>query len=386
MTPGRLVLLALLLPASVRLHAAPPGLTAGPNGTVLRQGQPYRGVGVNYFGCFHRTFYRPDDTSYDEGFQALAKYRIPFARFCAAGFWPSEMKLYQTDRAEYFRRLDGVIRSAEKHGVGLIPSLFWYYACVPDLVGEPMNAWGDRDSKTHAFMRQYTRDVVTRYKDSPAIWAWEFGNEFNLPCDLPNASKLRPRIVRTLGTAAARSDKDDLTHDMVVTALTAFGKEVRAIDRHRLISTGHSMPRPSSWHNRKESSWKKDSPEQFAEMLALAAPAPTDLVSVHCYGEQLESIGAAAAVARKLGRPLFVGEFQVANSTTEAGRKPFEETLRALETHRVPLAAVWVFDHRLQEAEFNITPTNRRAWQLDALRAWNSRAAGTPAPKRLPPE
>ena len=80
---------------------------------------------------------------------------IPLARFCATGFWPKDMALYRDDPAEYFRRLDGVVHSAEKHGVGLVPSLFWFYSCVPDLVGEPMDQWANPQSKTQAWMRQY---------------------------------------------------------------------------------------------------------------------------------------------------------------------------------------------------------------------------------------
>jgi hypothetical protein len=101
------------------------GLTNGPDATVLKDGELYQGGGVNYFDCFLRTLNDGNDTSYDAGFAKLAAKGIPFARFCATGFWPRDMKLYQTDRAEYFRRLDGVVKSAEKHGIGLVPSLFW---------------------------------------------------------------------------------------------------------------------------------------------------------------------------------------------------------------------------------------------------------------------
>ena len=115
------------------------GLINGPNATVLKDGKPYRGIGVNCFNCFLRTLKKDGDTNYDAGFAILAAKGIPFARFCATGFWPKDMDLYQQDRAEYFRRLDGVVKSAEKHGIGLVPSLFWQFACVPDLVGEPMD-------------------------------------------------------------------------------------------------------------------------------------------------------------------------------------------------------------------------------------------------------
>lgn len=377
----RWLALTAICAAAASLYAAPqPGLTPGPNATVLKDGRPFRGVGVNYFDCFGRTLQKRDDTSYDAGFQVLAEHKIPFARFSATGFWPRELGLYLTNRAEFFRRFDGVVRSAEKHGIGLIPSLFWHLPCVPDIVGEPMDQWGHPQSKTHAFMREYVREVVTRYKASPAIWAWEFGNEYNLACDLPNAAQHRPAVWPTLGTATNRTQRDEITYDMLVVALAEFGKAVRQHDPHRLITCGNSFPRESAWHNRKERSWKKDSPEQFAEMLALATPDPLNLISVHCYENALGQVGAATAAAAKAGKPLFVGEFQVAKSESPDARAALADFLGTLEKHGVPLAAIWVFDFKSQDKDFNITPANGRAWQLGVLRDWNIKFAQRPQP------
>ena len=191
----------------LQFRATPPGLYVR-NGVLTKDGQPYRGIGVNYFDCFLRVLGNGTNTSYDAGFRKLAEYHIPFARFCATGFWPRDMQLYQTNRAEYFRRLDGVVRSAELRGVGLIPSLFWLPACVPDLVGEPLDQWANPQSKTIAWMRNYVREVVTRYKDSPAIWAWEFGNEYSLHANLPNPKTHRAPVYPALGMATERSELD----------------------------------------------------------------------------------------------------------------------------------------------------------------------------------
>ena len=45
---------------------------------------------------------------------------------------------------------------------------------MPKIVGEAPSQMGNPQSKTTAFMKTYTREVVSRYKDSPAIWGWEF--------------------------------------------------------------------------------------------------------------------------------------------------------------------------------------------------------------------
>ncbi len=356
-----------------------PGLTVE-NGVLLRGGKPYRGIGVNFFDAFYRTLKDASQTNYDEGFRTLAQNGIPFARINGGSFWPAEMKLYVTNRAEYFRRFDGVVRSAEKHGIGLIPSFFWWYACVPDLVGEPCDQWGNPKSRTHAFMRDYVRDVVTRYKDSPALWGWEFGNEFNLIANLPNAREHRPSVVPTLGTPAQRTERDELTYEMVRTAYAAFAREVRRYDPHRVVLTGDAILRDSAWHNWKENNWKKDSPEQFGEMLAASNPDPINLVSVHIYGEAVAQLTNALAAARGLNKPVFVGEFG-ANGSRAASETKFRELLASIETNSVPLAAVWVFDYGPQDKEWNITTSNERAFQLTAVAEANRRLQAAAAPK-----
>ncbi|MEI7807353.1 MAG: cellulase family glycosylhydrolase [Verrucomicrobiota bacterium] len=356
------------------LHAAEPilvkekaaGLSNGPNATVLRSGKPYRGIGINYFDCFLRTLKKGDDTSYDAGFATLAAKGIPFARFCATGFWPSDMKLYQTNRAEYFRRLDGVVKSAEKHGIGLVPSLFWFFACVPDLVGEPMDQWANPQSKTQAWMREYVREMVTRYRESSAVWAWEFGNEYSLQADLPNGKDHLPAVHTKLGTPAIRSKRDLLTFAMVRVAFVEFGKAVRKYDPARLIITGDSFLRSAAWHQKHENSWKQDTAEQFGEMLELVNPNPISGISLHLYDSEDEPrLNAALAVSLKLNKPIFVGEFGAPGDAPEQAAK-CRRLLKAIVDHKIPLAALWVFDYKNQK-DYNVTADNARAWQLDLI-------------------
>jgi hypothetical protein len=54
-------------------------------------------------------------------------------------------------------------------------------------------------------MRNYVREVVTRYRDNPTIWAWELGNEFSLHANLPNAKDHRPKVHHPLSRVAPRS-------------------------------------------------------------------------------------------------------------------------------------------------------------------------------------
>ncbi len=346
-----------------------PGLCAGPGGTVLREGRPYRGIGVNYFDCFLRGLKEGGDTSYEAGFAALAAKGIPFARFCATGFWPRDMALYRENSDEYFRRFDGVVRAAEKQGLGLVPSLFWNVPCVPDLVGEPIDQWGNPASRTHAWMRRYVEEVVTRYRGSPAIWAWEFGNEYNLAIDLPGGPAHRPKTAPALGTPAARTERDELRLEHLRVATVEFARAVRALDPHRLIVTGHSLPRPSAWHLDRERSWRKDDETQFAEALARQNPDPIDALSVHVYeAEDLQRLDWLRRAGTRIGKPVFVGEFGVgpAGKSEAERRQAFPRFLRAILDGGCPLAALWVYDYPRQK-EWNVTATNDRAWQLDAV-------------------
>jgi len=357
------------------VHAASdfsPVLQANREGRLLKDGKPFRAIGVNYFSCFYRTLLDGADTSYEQGFETLARGGIPFVRFAATGFWPKDMALYRTDREEYFRRFDAVVASAEKHGIGLIPSLFWYYACVPDLVGESMDQWGNPKSKVHEWMREYVREVVARYRTSPAIWAWEMGNEFALQASLPNASSHRAPIWPNLETASNRGERDDLTFDMLRVAYTEFGKAVREHDKKRLIFTGDSMPRPAAWHMEKEGSWTPDNERQFRQMLRSLNPNPIDAISVHAYGEDMERIAWSVRAAKSIKKPLFIGEFGVPGTGPEV-EKEFRKMLYLIEKADIPLAALWVFDLPSQNADYNITADNERSYQLREVAEANAR-------------
>ena len=301
-------------------HADGARLRVDENGVLLKDGSPYRGIGVNYFGAVGMRL-NNDDTGYEQGFATLAAYDIPFARVNMGTFWPINWDLYLNNPGEWFERMDDVVQSAEEHGVGLIPSLFWMISTVPDIVGEPVKAWGDPDSETHAFMRQYTKEVVTRYKDSPAIWAWEFGNEYSLFADVTPVLPVEP----DLGTPEERTEDDHVSHDMIVTALTAFGEAVREHDPDRPITTGHSIPRWAAEHLRRGEGWLEDSREDFDQNIVDVTPDPLDLGQVHIYPGRLEDdrwgetvlnyedlLEASVEALAAVNKPVFLGEFGAA--------------------------------------------------------------------------
>lgn len=352
-------------------------------GEFLRDGEIYRGIGVNYFNAFFRTLQNPADTSYEAGFKELQSFGIPFIRF-SFGFWPTDWNIYMTDESQYFELLDAFVASAEQHNIGLIPSFFFNAANPSDLVGEPFSEFSNENSKTVAFMKAFVEKVVTRYRDKDIFWGWELSNEVNLNASLPNASDHRPLLAPHLGTPPSRTELDEITHAHMAAGFRIIASEVRKHDPHkRAIFTGNSFPRNSEWNQRETLEWKADTQEQYEEILLYSNPDPIDSVTVHAYfgdearfgqmmdKEQLLSVTLAAA--KRAGKALFVGEFGPGDempAETEERRqsiqKKYEGILAAIDQAGVPLAAMWVYDFPNQ-AELTVTGTNVRAYQLEMI-------------------
>jgi hypothetical protein len=335
------------------------------DGRLTRGGQLYVGIGVNYYDAFNRVLADPADESFVSGFAALAACGVPFVRLDISGYWPCHLALFDRDPAEYFARLDRVVEAARQAGVGIIPSFFWTTFAVPDVVGETVDQWGVDGSATRRFMRKWVSAVVARYRASPAIFAWEFGNEWNLAVDLPNAAEHRPPIQPSLGTPSIRSAADELTTPMVRPAWIEFASLVRSLDPIRPISTGHAAMRPSQSHQYgwiagtvpEEKAWEADSVIQAKQITLLMHPDPFDLISIHAYDRPSDWYG---ELSKECGKPLFVGEFGVPGA---ASNPRFAELLGSVRS--APLSAVWVFDR--DGDEFNIPPSSGRAGVLGLI-------------------
>lgn len=352
------------------------GLIRSADGDLTLNGKPYRGIGANYFNAFYRSL--DGDDSYKQGFDYLKSKNIPFVRFMCGAYWPVNWELYRTDKKAYFAKLDAFVKTAEEKNMGLIPSLFWQINTFPDMVGEPRNQWGNPKSKTREFMRNYTREIVERYKDSPALWAWEFGNEMNLEIDLGPAHL--PQVAPQYGTPAARTTSDTLSAADMESAYKEFAEVIRKLDPQRIIISGNANNRPAAWHLTHKGSWEKDSENEYKNALIAANPAPMDTISTHVYPEQEGDFAPATmadyrgliqvsmAAAKESGKVLFVGEFGTPlTHGNDNGKENFQRMIDALTEENVPLAAVWVFDYPPQTADYNIPSDSARAYQLEII-------------------
>jgi len=370
-----------------------PGLTVI-DGRIHKGGKPYRAFGVNYCDLFEELIHDPLSERTLDGLGLLGEKGIPYVRFWSCGFWPSDWDLYFEDKDEWFRRMDLVVNTAEEANVGLIASVFWRTATYPDLFDEYADAWGDHDSNTQQFMRTYVGELVARYKDSPAIWGWEFANEVNLGCDLPNGMEFLGQQIPHLKVDLEKGERNLMTYETAEVAFRAFAEEVRKYDDYRFITTGNSEPRSCSYHNRTEKSWENDTLEEAREVYGWMNPEPMNVVSMHFYpkpGEDPVYAGAEgvadvlalnASLARELGMPLFVGEF-AASANNEDGELSMDrfrqlqtEILDGIAASGADLAAHWVFDYSAnREGPGLVRAENEYSWVLDQLVEYNERLA-----------
>ncbi len=301
------------------------GLTLGENGKLLLDGEPVYAYGVNLFDVFVNKRILNPSFDIETPFRSLHDSGIKVVRTCMGPFYENTFARYYYSPEEYFEALDAVVAAAEKYEVGIFASVSWCINVLPDWTGEHMHeALSNREGKTIALAKKYYTDVVKRYKDSPAIWAWEFGNEYNLGADL----KSMANVVGTFLPWIERSEADYYTSYDVQVFYEEVGKAIREVDPYRLIVGGDAelSSRPAAL--RKNDSWSPaDTLEDIVDSTKLYAPDPLGGVSSHFYhsnrfGNELPDystdeadktydkwVGWGIEAARSLGKGYYVGEY-----------------------------------------------------------------------------
>ena len=389
MRPGRVwcVLISCLCVLFLRSAAQ----TNVPIGVYIRNGEtmlgvtPYRAMGVNYNNCFGLLLRDAGNHDFVEGFRILKEdYKIPYIRFMAGPFDHRGWALYAENPEEYFRRMDRIVKQAEKQGLGLIPSLFWDAVAVPDFCNEPLSALGERESLSRVFIRKYTADLVARYKDSPAIFGWELGNEYLLKADLPKYNHLPPKKT---GADVPRTKADKLLRPMFMDLYKDFYRTVRELDKDRIVVTGDSIARAQAWHNRNEDRWGQDTRQQWLEQFRVDTPECYETVSFHLYaeadgkyfeGENLpleQFVLAVAETCRSQGKAIWCGELGMPG-TDGKSKEVFNRMIKSVEDNQIDLSAVWNFiPSGRYQADWDIFPEGERNYMLEAIKELNERFA-----------
>lgn len=350
------------------------GLTVSDNGTVLLNGTPYSSLGTNLYSAFHHYYSDPLDQRYIRDFDMMVKYNIDLVRIPFCDYGSRYYKAFDADPDTVIYMMKDVLKAAEERGIGIIVSLMWADPAVSEHVGEKRSAMGNVNSKTVAYAKKYTATLVKALKDSPAVWGWEVGNEYNLTADLfdPNYKNYLPWN-NTTGTA-----EDYYTsHDLHV-FYSEIAKEIRKYDSYRLITNGNGGMRESAYNmsqasknadkngNKWAIDWTHDTMEQFVEICQYYTPDPMDTLSFHFQnatngssnpsyifthkfsGKTVDSktyFKAYVSAMKSVGKAVFFGEFgdMLDMETAPDCMEKFDDLCSWILSSGIQIACTWQF-------------------------------------------
>jgi hypothetical protein len=301
--------------------------------------------------------------AYDRGFT--------FYRFAASAFWPNELRLWfnTTTRKYYWESFDMLVEDAQKIGAQLMPSIAWNHFVFCDVCYEPLKEYFNETSCTQQAIKTFTNELVSRYVNSSVILFWELGNEFNLLADLDMENR-HAAISPNMGTPKMRTKADNFSTDQMISLYYKWVGWIRAIDPHRSISSGHSIPRRNAEHLRRSyykpaRDWRNDTLEEFKENL-IDINRPIDIMSVHLYavhGDNLrfnistdpnnaDLLKIIKQTADQSGKTLYLGEF---GDPLPGARLYTRNALQVIVETRIEVSTVWVWEFY----QFNATvPSN----------------------------
>lgn len=348
------------------------GINIAEDGTMMLAGKSLYSAGVNCYDLFNQCF--SDGYSVKKAKEALdilASYHVNVVRFNCGGYSYSFIDDYYENQKAYLDLLREIADYAERLQIGLIPSFFWLSNAVPDYYDEPIRCWGRSDSMTIRFLRAYTKEIVSALKDSKAIFAWEFGNEFNLNCDLPNAAEHMPALPSG-SSRSKRTEEDYLSANDVNYALSEFAKEILSIDDSgRMILSGNATLRPSQYNQLMYGTWEQDSLSEYETITAMFAPNGIEAISEHVYflsqktfGKNLslsEYLQYATNTAKKLKKAYFVGEWGGGDSTDY---EYYRTIGNAFVDAGVQLVLLWNFNAEEGRIEYSFSADTERGREL----------------------
>ena len=350
------------------------GIQVTDSGIMQLAGKDLYMAGTNCYNLFNQCF---DDFSPEEAKQTLDILKengISIVRFNCGGYSYNDLRHYMQNKEAYLELLHQIVNYAEKLEIGLIPSFFWLYHAVPDYYDEPLRSWGRADSQTVQFLCDYTTAIVSKLKDSKAIFAWEFGNEFNLSCDLPNAAEHMPALP-SHSKRSQRTAEDYLSAEDVNYAINRFTETIHAIDdTGRMITSGNATLRPSQYNQLKYNSWAQDTYEEYKKVTAMFTPDGVDTVSEHVYFQSQKTFGKELTLpqylsymmqmSKELKKAYFVGEW---GGGSDEDMTAYREIGNDFVDAGVQVCLFWNFNLNENSVEYSFSADSVRGQRIFAL-------------------
>ncbi len=419
------VALTMLLAADLAAPAWKPGVPLVRDGAQLTyDGQPYAAVGVNKHELLEQ-YLAQEITGGDQEATAartaakrslglLKEAGITVVRFRACPFWPTWLKrTFRSEdaavRAASWAAFDEMLDDCDRSGIRVIPSLAWNVAVFPDLANESLHDLvANPDSRSRALLREWSEEVVGRYRSRDTVLFWELGNEWNLLADLrpmfADKGVLEgidpPGAQALLGGPVVRDGRNNFSSDELAAFTRDLCRVIRSVDPSRLVGTGFSAPRPAAWHlwlgslrRATAMDWTDDSPEQQADYLRLITPAGVGFICLHHDGEGrgalcLRSMATLKQAADSLATPVYLGETGLGPDVFGEpvyDQSPAVTSLQALlgawREIGFPLALAWTWDEWGAPSHEPVLRPDTQPTVVEVLRAANEAAqAGEPRP------
>lgn len=166
----------------------PPKLGLQTQGTkFMRKGREWRGMGVNHFALVlnqHTDMLVGGIGGGVQDVRAIAQtWGLPVIRCCFGPFDRPSCLDFRSNPSKWYGKMDEIVAECEAQGVGLIPTIVWQlrywcdmsYVLYSTLEGPSKLAVSTSNSR--ALLEDTITTMVTRYRNSPAIWGWSVTNE-----------------------------------------------------------------------------------------------------------------------------------------------------------------------------------------------------------------
>lgn len=278
---------------------------------------------------------------------------IRFIRFLVSAHRTKTYRVgWMEAQATFLSNMDALVAAAEARGILLVPSIFFSQPAIPPRFSEPLRAYDDPLSSTYTQIASDITAIVGRYKDSPAIGYWEYGNESD---------------IRTVNPPAAPSYSTDTSMEQPASWSVADGYLVESTTTIGYSTIGSVTKRfkdlclvadPNALTCSGNSGWRLNS--QRADILDAMrrqlADDGTHTTSCHPYpnigfhSSGADGLGAYMLALNKnyrlIGRPLIIGEFGFP-AGTDVGTATSSETLEkaTIEIMRadIDIALIWEY-------------------------------------------
>ncbi len=307
------------------------------NGVVMLGGKPFYGIGTNYHDIAFRYITDPIADDFEKGLKNLADYKIPYVRVRFSSYGGEGMDLFKENKDLFFRGMDKCVELCEKYKIGIIAVLAWTTTPYRTGTESDTDFLTTVDSEGFQLMVEYMKAIINRYKNSPAIWGWEVGNEYNLACNIP-PNNLDPNALSSF-------------YDYI-------SKIIRETDGSgRTINTGNSQNRFASKHLMDAGSWEADSKEDMKYMLEMYNSENMSITSTHVYNTTQGVAGKQVSISeylkmmtdfcKEMGKPLYIGEYCDDEKiiTEEESLAKFQKLHDAILENDIQLATIWSYNN-----------------------------------------